>query len=256
MEVGIQVSSLKPLLQTEEQVFAACRKMKTLGCDTVQLQWIDPTVPVETIARALKENGMHCVSVQDFYSLVAENLEYYTRLNALTGGKWICVSRIPENRKSPDGLAAFAEELRQMAEKLESLGQKLCFHPVTADFTALPEENAVEYLLEALPEMDICLDLYHLNRNCDDMPAFLRRYAGRVCMVHFKDSREGKLVPAGQGDTNWEGVVSACLETSVPYAFVEQETWEEAPYDCLKEAMDWVAEEIQNDTGYFETNVL
>lgn len=256
MEVGIQVSSLKPLLQTEEQVFAACRKMKALGCDTVQLQWIDPAVPVEAIARALKENGLHSVSVQDFYSIVAEDPAYYIRLNALTGGKWICVSRIPENRKSSAGLEVFAEEMGQMAERLQSLGQKLCFHPVSADFTALPEGNAVEYLLETLPDMDICLDLYHLNRNCDDMPAFIRRYAGRICMVHFKDGREGKLVPAGQGDTNWKGVVATCLETNVPYAFVEQETWEEDPYNCLKEAMDWVMEEIQNDTGYFETNVL
>lgn len=256
MEVGIQVSSLKPLLQTEEQVFAACQKMKALGCDPVQLQWINPAVPIEAIARALKENGLHAVSVQDFYSLVAGNPEYYIRLNALTGGKWLCVSRIPENRKSPAGLEVFAEELRQLAGRLGSLRQKLCFHPVTADFTALPEGNAVEYLLEAVPEMDICLDLYHLNRNCDDMPSFLRRYAGRVCMVHFKDSREGKLVPAGHGDTNWTGVVSACLETDVPYGFVEQETWEGDPYSCLKEAMDWVAEEIQNHAGYFETNVL
>lgn len=244
MEIGIQVSSLKPLLQTEQQVFAACRKMKALGCDTVQLQWIDPAVPIEAIARALAENGLRSVSVQEFYALVAENFEYYTRLNALTGGKWLCVSRIPEDQKSPEGLAVFAEDLGQMAKQLEKLGQKLCFHPVSADFTALPDGSAVEYLLETLPEMDICLDLYHLNRNCDDMPGFLRRYAGRVCMVHFKDSREGKLVPAGQGDTDWTGVIAACLETGVPYGFVEQETWDRDPYACLKEAMDWAAKEM------------
>lgn len=246
MEIGIQVSSLKPLLLTEAQVFAACRKMKALGANTLQLQWIDPAVPIEAIHRALAENGLRSVSVQDLYVLVAENFDYYTALNATTGGQWLCVSRIPENRKSPAGLDIFAQELRKMEKQLENMGQKLCFHPVTADFTALPDRNAVEYLLETLPELSLCLDLYHLNRNCDDMPGFLRRYAGRICMVHFKDSRDGKLVPAGQGDTNWDGVVAACLETRVPYAFVEQETWDRDPYDCLKEALDWVAEEIRN----------
>lgn len=259
MDIGIQVSSLKPLLLTEGQVFAACRKMKALGVHTLQLQWIDPAVPMEAIARALEENGLHSVSVQDFYTLVSEHFDYYTALNAATGGQWLCVSRIPENRKSPAGLETFARELENMAKQLEGLGQKLCFHPVTADHTALPDRNAVEYLLEALPELQLCLDLYHLNRSCDDMPGFLRRYAGRVCMVHFKDSRDGVLVPAGQGDTSWDGVVAACLETGVPYAFVEQETWDRDPYDCLKEAMDFVAEEMRKakkSTGYFETNVL
>lgn len=259
MDIGIQVSSLKPLLLTEEQVFSACRKMKAMGVHTLQLQWIDPSVPIEAIARALEENGLHSVSVQDPSTAMIENSSYYTALNAATGGSWICASRIPENRKSPAGLDLFARELEELGKKLEKLGQKLCFHPISSDYTALPDRNAVEYLLEALPELQLCLDLYHLNRNCEDMPGFLRRYAGRVCMVHFKDSRDGVLVPSGQGDTNWDGVVAACLETRVPYAFVEQETWDRDPYDCLKEAMDFVAEEMRNaqiSTGYFETNVL
>lgn len=85
MENGIQVSSLKPLLLTQAQVAEAFAKMRTLGCTTVQLQWIDPTVPVDFIAQCLKNNGMQSVSVQDFYEIVLNNLSYYTRLNAATG---------------------------------------------------------------------------------------------------------------------------------------------------------------------------
>lgn len=246
MKTGIQVSSLKPLLKTGPQVHTATQKMRSLGCDTVQLQWIDPSVSIETIADALAENGMVSVSVQDFYETVKQDFEYYVNLNTATNGRWLCVSRIPERLKSPEGLDTFVEELRQMQEKLDDYGQKLCFHPVSADFQAVPGMDAVEYLFRAMPELDICLDLYHLNRNCDNMPAYIRRYSGRVCMVHFKDGRDGKLVPAGQGDTNWEGVVKACLEMGVPYGFVEQETWDSDPYECLKEAMDWVEKEMQN----------
>lgn len=244
MENGIQVSSLKPLLMTAEQVRDAFFKMKALGCKTVQLQWIDPSVPVEVIAQALKENNITSVSVQDFYDVVLKNPDYYTRLNAVTGGTWLCVSRIPERLKSPEGLDAYIAELRAMQTALTPLGQKLCFHPVSGDFAAIPGRNAVEYLLEHMPELEICLDLYHLNRNCTDMPGFIRRYGSRICMVHFKDAVGDILVPAGQGDTNWNGVVEACLEAGVPYAFVEQERWNRDPYDCLKEAMDWLNQEI------------
>lgn len=244
MENGIQVSSLKPLLHTEAQVKEAFAKMRALGCRTVQLQWIDPAVPIPIIAQALEENSMVSVSVQDFYETVEADLSYYTGLNAATGGKWLCVSRIPNRLKSREGLDAFIGELRQMQQKLDPLGQRLCLHPVSADFTAVPGMNAVTYLLDLMPEMDICLDLYHLNRNCTDMPAFIRRYAGRICMVHFKDGIGDTLVPAGQGDTNWKGVVGACLEAGIPYAFVEQERWERDPYVCLKEAMDWLDREL------------
>ena len=245
MENGIQISSLKPLLQTTGQVWDAFSKIRHLGCQTVQLQWIDPSVPVEEIAMALQENNINSVSVQDFYDLVQENLDYYIRLNGATGGTWLCVSRIPERLKSSEGLGVYIAELRTMQERLTPLGQRLCFHPVSGDFTAIPGRNAVEDLLEQMPELEICLDLYHLNRNCADMPGFIRRYGNRICMVHFKDAIGDTLVPAGQGDTAWNGVVETCLEAGIPYAFVEQERWTRDPYDCLKEAMDWLDQQIR-----------
>lgn len=241
---GIQVSSLKPLLITAEQVRTAFAQMKAIGCDTVQLQWIDPSVSVEEIAEAMQNNGIRSISVQDFYDLVLTDLDYYVRLNTVTGGTWLCVSRIPERLKSPEGLAVYIEELRTLQAQLTPLGQKICFHPVSGDYTAVPGMNAVEYLLEHMPELDICLDLYHLNRNCSDMPGFIRRYGNRICMVHFKDSIGDTLVPAGQGEARWNGVVSACLEVGIPYAFVEQERWDRNPYDCLKEAMAWLDQEM------------
>jgi len=243
MKIGIQVSSLKPLLQSPEQVAAAFARMKEMGCGVVQLQWIDPSVPPEVIAESCA--GMESVGTQDFYETVKSNFEYYVNLNRMTGGKWLCVSRIPDRLKSEEKLPLFVEELRQMQEKLDQFGQKLCFHPVSADFQAVHGMNAVEWLFDAMPEMDICLDLYHLNRCCDDMPAFIRRYAGRVCMVHFKDGIGDTLVPAGQGETRWDGVVAACLETGVPYGFAEQEKWENDPYDCLNQAMDWIQREME-----------
>lgn len=245
MKPGIQVSSLKPLLMDEAQVRTAFANMKKLGCYVVQLQWIDASVPLTVIAEALQENGMVSVSVQDFYEVVQRDFEYYVNLNALTDGKWLCVSRIPDRLKSREGLDAYIAELREMQRRLNAYGQKLCFHPVTADFTAVPGMDAVGYLFDAMPEMDICLDLYHLNRNCADMPSYIRRYAGRVCMVHFKDAVGDTLVPAGQGDVNWDGVVEACLDAGVPYGFVEQEKWNRDPYDCLGEALAWLNTEIK-----------
>lgn len=246
MITGIQVSSLKPLLRSPNQVREAFEKIRAIGCDTVQLQWIDPSVPVEYIVETVQNCGLRSVSVQDFYQTVVENKDYYYGLNGKTGGIWVCVSRIPDRLKSRPGLDKFAQELKAMASDLEAIGQKLCFHPVCADFAPIEGVNPVEYLLDAVPQMEICFDLYHLNKAGYNMPQTLRRYAGRVCMVHFKEGRRNPdgtetLVPAGQGDMDWSGVKEACEETGVPYAFVEQERWDRNPYDCLQEALTWAA---------------
>lgn len=246
MKTGIQVSSLKPLLLTGLQVQTAFENMAALGCQYVQLQWIDPAVPIADIAAAMKKTGMESTGIQDFYETVMGKLEYYVNLNVATEGCWLTVSRIPERCKSREGLDVFAQELQELRDKLAPLGQKLCLHPVTADFTAVPGFDAVGYLLERLPELELCLDLYHLNRNCADMPGFIRRYGGRIPMVHFKDEdAAGKLVPAGSGIVNWQGVAAACREAGVRYGLVEQEKWEEDPYICLGSALAWLRGELE-----------
>ena len=243
MKTGIQVSSLKPLLTGAAGVDAVFERIAMMGVTTVQHQWIDRGVSPETVAALTDKWGLRSVSVQDFFAAVRDDWEYYTELNRLTGGTWLCVSRIPAEYRTTEGLERYALELTDMQEKLEKLGQRLCFHPVRDDIPLVPG------LLERLPWLELCLDLYHLARAGEEMAAWLRRYAGRVCMVHFKDSRisaDGEqLVPAGQGDIDWTGVIRACVETQVPYGFVEQERWDRDPYDCLGEALEWLRGEME-----------
>lgn len=245
MKTGIQVSSFKPVLRTPAQVRGAFEKMAAMGCEAVQLQWIDPAVSVDFIAECVRDSGMESVGVQDFYEVIRENKAYYISLTAKTGGKWMCVSRIPERLRSRPGLDEYVRELREFQRELDGFGQKLCLHPVSADFAPIDGLDPVAYILEAMPELSVCADLYHLNRVCGDMPGWLRKYAGRVCMVHFKEGLRGKLVPPGQGDTDWSGVFPACWETGVRYAFAEQESWEGDPFDRLEEGLRWVNEQNQ-----------
>lgn len=243
MKTGIQISSFCPVLRTEQELTTVFEKIAAMGCQSVQLQWIDPSVPVEQIGRCLRNCGMESAGVQDFYEVIRENRDYYISLNRETGGKWMCVSRIPERLKNRAGLEGFVEELRSFQQELDRWRQVLCFHPVSADFAPIDGIDPVEYILAAMPELYICADLYHLNRVCGDMPGWLRRYAGRVCMVHFKEGLQGRLVPPGQGDTDWTGVFPACREIGVEYAFAEQESWEGDPFERLKEGLDWVNEQ-------------
>lgn len=244
MQAGIQVSSLKPVLTTPQEVETAFAGLQAMGCGYVQLQWIDPAVPVEWIAECLRKTGIISVSVQDFYETVRQDQEYYIRLNRLTGGRWMCVSRIPERLKTREGLDAYVRELRSFQKELDKHGQLLCLHPVAADFEAIEGLDPVAYLLDAMPEMHVCADLYHLNKVGKDICEWLRQYRGRVCMVHFKDKlgtgTQEQLVPAGQGDIDWTGVADACREIGVDYAFAEQERWQGDPFACLQQALEWL----------------
>lgn len=247
MKIGVQISSLKPLLTSAQQVEAAFARLARMGVDTVQLQWIAPAVSIPDIGEALMAGGIASVSVQDFSTAILQNPGYYLDLNAVTGGTWLCLSRVPE--RSREGLERYAQALEVLRDQAAELDQKLCFHPVAADLVPVDGICPVDFLMERLKWLDLCWDLYHVHKAGLPIPDTLHRYPHRVCMVHFKDFKvlpDGTelLVPAGQGDIDWTGAVEACREIGVPWAFAEQERWDRDPYDCLGDALDWLRREI------------
>ena len=244
MQTGIQLSSFKPLMKTEQAMRETFLRTAALGCTLVQLQWVGPSIPTETIAQALEEAGLVSISVQDFFDTVRADAAYYLRLNEQTGAKWLCVSRIPERMKTPEGLEAMVHELRTLSETAQRQGQKLCFHPVASDYQAIGGKCPVDELLVRLPDMPLCLDLFHLARAGYILPAWMESHRGRIEMVHFKDEKNGLLVPAGQGTVPYGGAVKACLQAHVAYGFVEQESWDRDPFVCLGEALGWLRAEL------------
>lgn len=242
---GIQVSSLRPLLKTPEQVSEAFLRFAQMGCKIVQLQWIDPAVSPEYTVQALQDAGLTSVSVQDFYTEVVANLEYYTKLCTLTGSEWLCVSRIPEPYKTAQGIVTYARELDRLSDIIAPMGLKLCFHPTSPDYGLIDGRTLVDALMDAAQRpLYLCLDFYHIWKSGISMSDLLNQYSGRVCMVHFKDYLGDELVPAGQGEINWSPAIDACVETGVAYGFVEQETWSGDPFDCMDEAFTWLNEKL------------
>lgn len=248
MECGIQVSSFRPVLKTAQQVEMAFARLKGMGCRTVQLQWIDPEVPIPDIRKAMERQELRSVSVQEIYEDFRKDPEYFIRLNRETGGTILCVSRIPQDRMDPEGLSRFTGELSRLSVRLKNEGMRLCFHPVRADYRLIGGTAAFELLLRELPEMELCLDLRHCFLSGRSLPGMLRKYEGRVRMVHFKDGvlcadGSDRLCPLGEGDTDWTGAVRACMETGVTYLFAEQEQWEGDPFDALQKSLEWLQRE-------------
>ncbi len=232
---GIQLSTFRPLLAASDQVADVLCRIASLGCRAVQLQGIDPAVPIPDIVEALRQTGIRAVSVQEIYAVFQRNRDYYVRLNQAVGGTWLTVSRIPENAD----LGRFAQELKTLAAELSGLHQRLAFHPVYEDYPFMDD------LLSRVPEMDICLDFYHLWRTGKKMPDWVGRYRSRIRMAHFKDAVNGRMVPAGQGQVDWTGVLEACAQ--VDYGFAEQEAWDTDPFFCVQEALDWLKRSIEKN---------
>ena len=65
-------------------------------------------------------------------------------------------------------------------------------------------------------------------------------------MTLFRDAegkaqRENRIATIGEGNMNFDGILSAAVDTGVKYAFVEQDDcYGEDPFECLKRSYEFL----------------
>ena len=245
-KIGIQISSFKPLLTTPEGVLEVFRKVKALGYTYAQLQWIDPSVPDEAIRDALQESGLECLSTQEYYELYMADIDHVIRQNKMWGSKDICLSGIPKDMRSVEGINEMVSRMTPLLYRLKDEGITLSYHPRSQEFDLFDGVSGFDRIVDGMPDdMRICLDLFHTEKVGLDSAALIRKYDGRIDMVHFKDDRtfpDGtrELTPIGQGHINWQPIISAVNATRVQYALAEQETWLSDPYECFAQSYAYI----------------
>ena len=242
--VGAQVSSLRPYLQTPQELRASLQKAGGYGYRTVQMQWWNPEFEPELVAAAVRGAGLTCVSTQDLYTAVRDDFERTVRLNVLCGSTCVCVSGIPAPVPDTASVLAFSAELAAMAARIAPLGMTLAFHPRAREWapadTAEPGLSCTELLSEFTPQN------VTLGWTCTtpakrvSRQTHRRAAAGRgiqhLRLLHRPDGL--KRCARGQGVTDWSAAVDACRETGVRWAFAEQERWEKDAFLCMRESLD------------------
>lgn len=245
--LGYQASSLKAYLSTPDDLLTTFRRLRDIGYRHLQLQWIDPTVPLEFTAEALRETGLTCIATQDGFDEVRNNLEYYIKMNHLWGSVSLCVSSFPRAQMTSDGISHFCTEMDRMAHVLGEQGISLTFHPLGFNFEPVDGVCAVDTIMQTLSkEVGLTLCIYPAVRSGLNPVKLLERYSGRVEICHFKDSAvfpDGRecLVPLGQGQIDWPPIFEACHRTGVKWGLVEQENWQKDAFVCAKESFDYIS---------------
>ncbi len=244
--LGYQASSLKAYLTTPEDVLDTFRKLHAIGYRHVQLQWIDRAVPLEATRDALHASGLACIGTQDAYTDVLADLAYYIRMNKLWGSSALCVSSFPREQMNREGIAAFIKQLEELEKRLAQEGIALTFHPLWHNYACAGGIDLQEAIASAAQgRIGLTLCVHHIVRAGLSPVAYLKRFAGRVEVCHFKDSAlfpDGRehLVPVGQGRIDWPPVFSACHETGVKWGLAEQENWQKDAFECAREAYEYI----------------
>lgn len=251
MKIGFQVSSIKDHLSTPQDVMTSFQKIKNIGYQEVQIQYVPANITAADIKAALTENGLTCVGTQDDYPDSLKEIKTLIENNELWGSRYICAALWPRDCVNPDSKTLNMERYREFIREMQAAsrlvsqaGKIFTYHPLFFDFNLSEGVVPLDCLLEEIPELQVTLDLYHVIAAGLDPVSTIRKYSRNMDIVHFKESKqigeESVLMPLGQGDTDWKPIAKACIEAGVQYCFVEQENWQKDAFECMAESFAYL----------------
>jgi sugar phosphate isomerase/epimerase len=167
-------------------------------------------------------------------------LDYYSEL----GAKHIACPWLPEDRRSEEGYRRLADTLNNAGAKARERGIQLCYHNHDFEFKEYHGRTGFNILFGATdPELvKVELDTYWVQFAGTDPADLIRRFAGRIPLVHLKDmtgDESPTFAEVGEGRMDFHAIFQACEESGgVAWYIVEQDKCARPPLESARISLD------------------
>jgi len=238
MKIGAQLYTVREYTKTAADFAATIKKIGKIGYKCVQISAIGP-IPPQEVADICKANDMEIVITHTPPARILSETEAVIAEHRLMGANYIGLGAVPNTyERNVEGAKRFIADFGPATEKIHAAGMTFMYHNHAFEFEKYGDKLMMDYLVEGLPHIGITLDTYWVQAGGADPAAWLKKLAGRVPVVHFKDMAwaEGNQLMAAvmEGNLNWEAIFAACKDAGVKYAMVDQDNCYGAdPFECL-----------------------
>ena len=199
--------------------------------------------------RAVEFAGFHGKSAADLRALLDKHglrassahvpiTDFRSRLDGIVddlttiGAAWGIVPWIAPDDRSAESLKAIALEFDGFADRLKEAGIGFGYHNHQFEFTTTTADGTSVFdqmIAVTTPGLvSFELDAFWSAVGGSDPAQVIRDNPDRIGLVHLKDGRTGELdsgkdLPFGEGNLDWDGILSAAREAGVEWYVTEQD---------------------------------
>lgn len=247
--IGAQLYTVADYCKTIEDYEETCKKLKDIGYKMIQISAVGPKdgAMLKSIANkyGLEPTVTHCSDIN--YSKEMDwVVKYHNELGCKIAGLGAMLPNL--NEISLDKVIDFTERYNVISKTLKENGLTFGYHNHDKEYLKEGNKTYFDIILEGTdPDcFKLIFDTYWAHYAGVNPADFIRKNKGRVICVHLKDlvvmpDGEMRMAPIGDGEIDWDDVISACNESGVQYAYVEQDCCYGAdPFECLKRSYDYL----------------
>lgn len=237
MEAGLNLYSIRTLLQTEDDFLATALKLKELGFS--YMQFSGAPYDADRIARVSKASEMPiCLTHVPMERIIGET-EKLMEEHDKFGCKNIGLGSIPLHILIEEPVfKKTVEDLNRAGELMQKNGFKFFYHHHHFEFLKGEDGHTlIDYMLQNAPYINFTADTYWLQYGGVNVLSFLDKLKGKIECVHLKDycikvkkdeegqavATEPKFAPVGDGTMDFVSIVKKMKELGVKYYLVEQD---------------------------------
>lgn len=160
------------------------------------------------------------------------------------GMEYIIVPWMPEElRRDAEGWISVAKRMNAIGKKVVAEGFVFCYHNHSFEFQKFDGKYGLDLFYENCdPELvQAELDTYWVKHGGEDPAEYIRKYSGRVPLLHLKDMAEdGSFAEVGHGILDWEDIFEAAEEGGVKWMAVEQDVCKHPPLESAKMSLEFL----------------
>jgi sugar phosphate isomerase/epimerase len=225
--IGVQLYTVRETMKKD--YLGTLKQVAEIGYRGVELAGNMGGMSAVELRRVMDDLGLTVVSGHCAIDAVDAGLEKTLADYTALGAKYLGVAWIGDQYRSADGMLRAADLMQRAAAAAAQHGITFFYHNHAFEF-----ENKVDgiYMLDALfGAMDPQLvkweaDVYWVAKGGADPEVYLKRYAGRVPLVHIKDmtkdeARSFEIV--GEGRLDFDAILAAGDAAGADWYIVEQD---------------------------------
>ena len=243
MVIGAQLYTLRDYCQNEKDFAESMKRVAEIGYTTVQVSGIGP-IPAEKVREICEKNNLKIVITHIPPDRILYDTDTVIKEHDIMGCNYIGIGSMPGKYRQPDWIERFATDYLEPAKKIANAGKLFMYHNHDFEFQRFNGKYIIEYLLDAFKpdELGITLDTYWVQVAGCDVADWIERLTGRLPCIHLKDLEmiDGKayMAPIMEGNLNFPKYIKAFEKAGTKYMLVEQDTFLESPFVCLKKSYD------------------
>lgn len=238
-KVGLQLYTLRDLLG--DRFRESLEQVAAMGYKGVEFAGIYGGLSAPELKQFLGRLGLEVAGLHVSLEQLEQDLDAQIALARTLGAPYlVCPWIDPELRGSEARWRGLFGRLERLGKACRSAGIRLAYHNHTFEFEEkIAGQPVFEALFAAASSLEVELDVAWAHAGGHDPAAYLRKYAGRVPLIHLKDLKGRQTVELGRGEVPLEAALQAARAGGVRWLLVEQDE-SPKPLESVRLSLDWL----------------